>query len=471
MIIVSRDVVRRFRTLAGKCVAGRSRKPSPAVIFCRRDGSLSIWTRIESVTLVYSEQGAGPDKTIVMPMSAIADIEGTSSERVELAVGAKSGGAATFTTKEGKRETLSFETLKPGKQHELPHRPPSRHYVQAELLKALHECGRSASRDQGRFILNHLQVRGRAGYVIGTDSKQALAWGGFDFGFSEDILIPAIPVFGARDWPDVEKVGIGLHDNHFVVEVGSWAVFLPVNSTGKYPDVFSVAPKKGTGTVARIDDQDAESLLELLPVLPAAKEESGPVTLDLDCDTVTIRARDSEGAPPSEIVLDRSKASGPGVQVAVARKALHRAFELGCRTLRISSSRQVLAGEGVERLFLAATLDTGLIVLPDKKATRLNTSKSGVSKTTSPSAQSHSTTERSDAVKAHESNGRSHPDSNESSGGEALDALVEAEALRGVLADASARANRLVALLKQNRKEKKALASVYSSLRQLNLSP
>lgn len=62
-----------------------------------------------------------------------------------------------------------------------------------------------------------------------------------------------------------------------------------------------------------------------------------------------------------------------------------------------------------------------------------------------------------------ESNGQSPPR------GDPADPLEIAEGLRDALADAAAKAARLVAVLRQNRKEKKALASVLSSLQQLNL--
>ena len=52
-----------------------------------------------------------------------------------------------------------------------------------------------------------------------------------------------------------------------------------------------------------------------------------------------------------------------------------------------------------------------------------------------------------------------------------FDPLAEAEALRVALAEAATRATRLLGWLKNFRKERRALASAYSSLRQLNLSP
>jgi hypothetical protein len=49
------------------------------------------------------------------------------------------------------------------------------------------------------------------------------------------------------------------------------------------------------------------------------------------------------------------------------------------------------------------------------------------------------------------------------------DPLAEAEALRDALSEASQCANRLIHSLKHMRKERRTLATVFSSLRQLNL--
>ncbi len=71
-------------------------------------------------------------------------------------------------------------------------------------------------------------------------------------------------------------------------------------------------------------------------------------------------------------------------------------------------------------------------------------------------------------MKRPEQNGHPH-DRAESS--EVGDPLAEAEQLRASLFEATQTAGRLVALLKARKKEQKALASVYSSLKSLNLGP
>jgi hypothetical protein len=70
---------------------------------------------------------------------------------------------------------------------------------------------------------------------------------------------------------------------------------------------------------------------------------------------------------------------------------------------------------------------------------------------------------RRDAASA-EQNGRTEPEV-----GELIDPLAEAEALRNALVDATQRAARLLAGLKQYRKERKSLQAAWSSLRGLNL--
>ena len=64
-----------------------------------------------------------------------------------------------------------------------------------------------------------------------------------------------------------------------------------------------------------------------------------------------------------------------------------------------------------------------------------------------------------------------HPNGRDDPPADLPDPLAEAEALRNALAEAAHRAGRLVARLKHARREKKALASVWAGLKQLNLDP
>ncbi len=70
-------------------------------------------------------------------------------------------------------------------------------------------------------------------------------------------------------------------------------------------------------------------------------------------------------------------------------------------------------------------------------------------------------------MKPHETNGHAP----EAAPAGELDPVVEAEALRTALGEVVARVTRLITALKQTRREKKALESVWTSLRQLKLGP
>jgi hypothetical protein len=79
--------------------------------------------------------------------------------------------------------------------------------------------------------------------VIGTDGKAALLCGGFKLGFREDVLVPALPVFGSKPFGRDSEVRIGKTGTHLVVIAGPWSVWLPTDSKSRYPDVVDVTAK------------------------------------------------------------------------------------------------------------------------------------------------------------------------------------------------------------------------------------
>ena len=461
MIVMTRDLARRFRAVAKKCLAGRPRAPASPVVCRVRAGVLCLWTRIESVGLLYSMPSAGPNESLVIPMDVFAAIEGTEPDPVELSVGPKLQGTAKWTDR-GVPQTKSFEAIVAGKQHGIPD-CPELSPLSGEFLTALHECGKTAARDVGRFVLDHLQIRGKAGQVIATDSKRALVWGGFVFPFGGDVLIPAIPAFGCRELAGAAEVRVGHSTTELIVACGSWSVHLPVHTTGKYPDVLSILPKPGTGTTARLEEAEAAELLYVLPALPGAKEENQPVTLDL-AEGLVVRARDDATARVRELSL-RAVTAGPGRSVAVDREALGRALTLGCRTIRIHPVAQTLSLDGPNRTFLVAALDPTRIVPRPESSPRSDKIDKPCADRQSP----HSTSERSTPMKAHESNGSSSNGRHDPPAEETLDPLIEAEALRAAIAEVGTRVGRLVTALRSSRKEKKVLAGVWAGLKQLNL--
>ena len=453
MIVISRGLARSFRAVARKCVSGRPRGPAPPVVFAVRAGTLIVWTRTADAGLLYQAPTTGADDALVAPMAVLDAVAGAGDDPVELAVGPKLRGVARWADR-GLPRTHPFDALLPGEQHRPLESPVGGHPVAAEFLAALHECGRTAARDSGRFALTRVQVKGSAGTVAGTDAQTALLWGGFDLPFPDDVLVPAVPAFGSGELAGEPDVRVGRTATHLVVGAGPWRVVLSIDPVARYPDVAGVIPRSVPST-ADLDERDAAELTARLPTPPRSDDDHA-VTLDLD-GGIVVRARDESARTVTEVRLTRSQMTGPPVQAAVDRRVLARAMALGCLTLRVTPGKPIVFVGGPKTLITVA-LDPAQIVPP--------------SETSSERAPPVPTTpERRTSVKRPESNGHAPADRHDPPPADVADPLAEAEGLRAALAEAAARAARLVAALRHARKEKKALATVFAGLRQLDLGP
>jgi hypothetical protein len=288
---------------------------------------------------------------------------------------------------------------------------------------------------------------------VGTNGKVALLWRGFRFPFAEDVLVPAPPVFGSKALAHIKEVFVGRSPTHLVIAADAWMIWLPIQTKARYPDVASVIPKQHATTVS-IDEQDATELLKTLPTLPANNEEFRPVTISAD-RVVKILACDSTTSETQEVNLGRSRSIGPAVRVALDRRVLARAMSLGCLTLKLNADKPVVA-EGEGMTLIVAPLDSFQAVLPTSEVK--NSPTGSVPKPELPQS------ERSVSVRPAENNGHSSQPR-----GDPIDSLAAAEELRAALADAANKAARLVAILKQTKKEKKVLSAVLTNLKHLNL--
>jgi hypothetical protein len=462
MIVCTRAEARDFKLLLSRCVSGRSRGPAPPLVVRVNGHERSVTaTTPDGVTLSLTTPAPGePDDVLIVPAAVLAEVEGATDEPVSVERQSKLRGVVRWVA-QGKPRSQPIDLILPGQQHE-PMATPALTPVPAKFLTALHECGRTAARESGRYALSRVQLRGKAGRVIGTDGKVALLWDGWKLPFPDDVLVPALPVFGSKPLARCEEVRVGRTATHLVVVAGRWSVALPVDTRAKFPDVAAVVPRHAP-TTAGIDERDAAALLPLLPELPGSAHEHRPVTLDAD-GVVRVRGRDDATGETREVTLIRSPTAGPPARVVLDRRVLARALSLGCHTLRLAPDKPV-AAEGDGFTLVAAPLDPTLIAPPSDDSARVSTDE----ETQNPPTHPNNTERRTD-VKPTETNGHSPSGRhNPPSPGEPPDPLVAAEELRAALADVLAKASRLIAALKHSRKEKKALSAVWAGLKQLNL--
>jgi len=451
MILFTREEARDFRALFGRCVSGRPRGPATPVLIRFADEMRTIASMsAEGVLLTHTSDASGvADDLLVLPGSVLSEVEGSTTEGVTLERQSKFRAVVRWHGG-SKPRTLPIELILPGKQHGIP-APPELSPVSDTILAALQECGRTAARENGRFALSKVQVQGRAGRVTGTDGKVALLGAGFEFPFTDDVLVPALPVFNSKPLTRQKRVLLGRTSTQLVIAAGPWAIWLPIESKARYPDVAALIPQRPAST-AHIDDTDAIELLKVLSGLPGHDEVDSPITIDFD-STVTIRGRDEKASETREVTLRRSRVQGAVQRVAFNRRILARGLSLGCRTLNATPGKpMVVAGENFS--LIALPLDAACVA-PHTAQTRM------LAATTRD--QPTPTSQGNEDMPTPDTNGHTPVR------GDPPDPLLVAEELRASLTDATTKAARLVAVLKVGRKEKKVLATLYAGLKQLNL--
>jgi hypothetical protein len=84
-------------------------------------------------------------------------------------------------------------------------------------VPALFEASRTAASQDTKYIVTKLQLRGKSGSIIATDTRQLLVQGGYEFPFKDDVLLPRCEVFGLQPLHTYEDVGIGRTDTHVAI--------------------------------------------------------------------------------------------------------------------------------------------------------------------------------------------------------------------------------------------------------------
>jgi len=454
VIELPRDLVRLFRAVLRKTVLANDRRgPCPSILCQTGKHGLTLSCQLGDVALGYRVPGSLPADVIALPGPLLADLEGRGPAMVRLEQVSPMKGKATLVDA-GAPHTFEFDTVSPESLPPPPHPAGKPTRLESSFLTALAEAARTTNSDSARYSLQYIMLRGKDGAVVATDGKQLFLERGFSFPWPDKVLIPGLPFFGSREMPADEPVLLGRAGEQVSLEIGPWLLSLKTDDSLRYPDVDGAIPStRSPLSRLHLDPRDADALLQALPRMPGRDMEHSPIVLVLG-DPVRVQVHDGK-AGIADLVLAQSRVEGLAVRACMDRRYLLRAVQMGFRQIMVIRHDKPILCQDEKRTYLWMPLGDPASTEPQKASHSTVTAP-----ITSPPTQITRSTPMTDR------NGH-RPTEELTPGAEGPDPLAEAETLRTLLQDAAARTSRLIAALKHQKRQSRAVQSAMSSLRRL----
>ncbi len=372
MITFPRALARSFQQTLRK--AGLlSRSPSVGTLFVRLTADaegLTLQSSNPQLSVTLTLPLASEPDTFAVPAQLLVDCSDGRIGEVSLTC-AEHQILARWTERgiPHERDYLPFELQKLPPVPPLPtawtENPPT-------FLEALRQAMASTDPDSLRYAIGCVQLDGAAGCLRATDGRQALVQSGFQFPWTEALLIPGSKLFEAAALPRDAVVQIGRTTDHVVLRIGAWTLAFTIQTSGRFPEIERIIPAESAITTRlALDPADATFLSERLDQLPRDDDPHHAVTVDLN-GAVAIRARRSTTAQPTELVLRRSQRTGDEIRLATDRRYLQRALELGFRDIGFISSEKPALCRDAARQFLWMMLDAESTVPPADDAVQVD---------------------------------------------------------------------------------------------------
>jgi hypothetical protein len=469
MISITRRQARQLRSIFRRSTLGLAHKGvAPPVVLHVEGTQLRAHYRygalaVEFVT-AFSYQ---PHESIAVPLDALADVEGSDDSPVIVEAVAVGLTVARWTDR-GVPQTREYGVPTLDTLDVFPDSPATWTPAAPGLLTALAEACETATEGSHRYALDCLKLQGDTGQIAATDGCQLLIERGFTFPWSGDVLVKRTPVFSAKGLPRDQPVSLGKTDSHVVIRVGPWTFFLEVQTGVRFPDLDCVLPATGVATSRlSLDPGDARFLLPALDRLPGADAHNAPLTIDLN-GQVAVRAQGEDSSIATELVLSRSRYTGPSLRFNIDRELLARALRLGFSEVEITDPASPVVCRDASRIYGCQPRNPESAIEPSENVTRIESHtipEHGSVRVDGPGKVKSLMSAPTPAPIAIAKNPTSiKPDTT------GLLALIrEAEALQEALSDARIRAGRLTIALRRHRKRERLVASTLATLKQLKL--
>jgi hypothetical protein len=475
LIEISRSLAKQFRAIARKSILAIDKHGLPPLLVIRGDRTgLRLQAQNAAGAIEYHEAGTQANETFHLPFTALADFDGKKDTTIQLT---KNGNSIVASWQEGVvPQNRQYDPPEPQRSLKTPTPPKEMTEQPSTFLKAMQDANDTCAKaSEGRYGTTCIQLRGKAGDIIGTDGRQLLRQGGFTFPWKEDVLLPAMSIYGCRELVG-QPIALGKTDDHVCLSAGPWKLFIAINKDARFPRVENVIPDTQSATLVHFDDQDSQFLTDNLSSLPGEDNENSPVTIDAN-GLVVVRARGSSQQPATELALVRSTTRGKTMSFAVNRFLLDRALRLGFKSLYVHADGKPVLYREANRDYVSLPLPKEAVVADDGKATRLrSTDHQPAVEHSEPSESVASRQTSNGKPQAAPTNGHTEPSVDTETNGTStakheangIAALIdEAEALKELLRDGYTRAHALAIAAKRYRKQARVVNSTLASLRQL----
>jgi hypothetical protein len=278
--------------------------------------------------------GELPAEELSLPMDFLDACEGRRDDPVTLELQSRNRVLVSWTDG-GVPQQAQYEAKSSSKALPFPNLPEQFAEISADVWPALGHARETTDRESTRFSLTHIQLRGGTKQqIVTTDGRQVLFQSGFQFPWTDDVLIPAPAILG---WPELaqnQTIAIGRTADHVALRLGHWTILLRIDKEGRFPTVDGVLPDaESIKSRLLLRDSDAEFLARVLPRLPCDDDYNKAVTIDLN-GQIAIRAKPQEGRA-TEVVLSGSRLAGQPLLLNSNRAFLARALKLGFREIGI----------------------------------------------------------------------------------------------------------------------------------------
>jgi hypothetical protein len=431
--------------------------------------ALRIQAVSDNLALEYRQPGQYDTEQLIVPRALLASVEGRTSEPVTLEMQQAGGLLVSWNDGGIPRVVEQPSADAAGIDVRLPPLPDSFASNPSELRHALQAAATILDRDGSRYALDCLQLRGSEGKIVATDGRQILVQSGFQFPWTQELLIPGTKLFGCPELAEQEGLDVGLTDNWVAFKTAAWTIWLPVNSAGRFPKIDDlIANPTAASCRLLMAPSDAAFLQQALERVPSDDEMNEPMTLALG-GQVVVRLKPASGTRTTELVLSNSTLQGEPVAIHSNRRFLAKALKLGFREVCFVGPRAPALCDDGRRQYLWALLDPDNVIAASADAIRVESAAQ------LPSSPIHRHTRRrlTMTVNSGASNGvstngrhRARPVKPALSG-HAHSCIEQAIFVRTALRETLVHTNELIRSLKRDKRRSRLVASTLASLKQL----